>query len=168
MAMIRQLRKTDSVHDLVELSRQFFEEYESHHDEFFKIDDLQDTDITGYFSSFLDADHRAAFVALEDETIIGYITVYIQSQPDYWKIKQVGTISGLMVHPDHRRKGIGHQLVMEARAFFEERGIQYFTVYTASANEAARAFYARTGMTPLHVTLIGTCRVVTPGANEAV
>lgn len=45
MATIRELRPEDDLGDLIALSRAFFEEYEVHHTEFFKIDQLRDSDI---------------------------------------------------------------------------------------------------------------------------
>lgn len=155
MAEIKELRAKDDLDDLVPLSRAFFAEYEAHHDAFFEIDELQDADITGYFSRSLDTDDGATFIAVQNGSIVGYITVFVRGQASFYKVKQVGAISGLMVHPDHRRKGIGSQLLAKATAFFQEKGITYFTVYTATANQAAVQFYERNGMTPLHVTLVG-------------
>jgi len=155
MTIIRRLEREDGFHDLVELSRQFFEEYAAHHAEFFEIDQLLENHVASYFSRFLDDEDSAAFVAVVDGKIVGYITVYIQSQPDYWKIKRVGAISGLMVQKDYRRRGIGNQLLGKAVAFFEEKGVKHYTVYTAARNRAALEFYARNGMAPLYVTMIG-------------
>lgn len=154
MAIIRRLRREDALHDLVELSGQFFEEYAAHHAEFFQIDRLHEDDVVDYFSRFLDGDDSAAFIAVADGQIVGYITLYIRSQPGYWKIKRVGEISGLMVRQDHRRSGIGSRLLREAMAFCQEKGVKYCTVYTAASTQAALAFYARNGMAPLYVTLI--------------
>jgi ribosomal protein S18 acetylase RimI-like enzyme len=154
MTTIRRLRKEDSFDDLIELSRQFFEEYEVYHDEFFEIDQLNDDDIVGYFSRFLDKDDQAAFVAIADEKMIGYITAYVQSQPDFWKVKRVGVISGLMVRKDCRRAGIGGRLFGEATTFFKEKGTKYFTVFTAAGNETALEFYRQNHMAPLYVTMI--------------
>ncbi|HVO70426.1 MAG TPA: GNAT family N-acetyltransferase [Aggregatilineaceae bacterium] len=155
MAIIRRLRSEDALHDLIELSSQFFEEYAVHHTEFFEIDQLHEGDIVGYFSRFLDGDDSAAFIAVADGNIVGYITVYIQPQPGYWKIKKVGHITGLMVQKEYRRSGIGSQLLSEATAFCKEKGVKYCTVYTAARNQAALEFYARNGMTPLYDTMIG-------------
>ena len=116
MTEIRKLRAEDDLGDLVALSRTFFAEYEAHHDAFFKIDELQDTDITGYLSRSL-ADDGATFIAILEGGIVGYITVFVRGQPGLYKAKQVGAISGLMVHQDHWRKGIGNQLLAEAMAF---------------------------------------------------
>jgi ribosomal protein S18 acetylase RimI-like enzyme len=160
MTEIRKLQTKDDLSELVALSRSFFAEYEAHHDAFFEIDELRDADITGYFSRSLDTNDGATFIAIQDGAIqnggiVGYITVFVRGQASFYKVKQVGAISGLMVHPDHRRKGIGSQLLAKATAFFQEKGVTYFTVYTAAANRAAVQFYERNNMSPLHVTLIG-------------
>lgn len=102
------------------MSKDFFHEYKSYHEEFFKIDNLSDDDITDYFNRFIDVEDRRAFVAILDGKIVGYITVYIKSQPSFWKIKKVGEISGLMVHNDYRRKGIARQLLNKAVDFFAQ------------------------------------------------
>ena len=39
--------------------------------------------------------------------------------------------------------------------FLQEKEVEYATVYTAVANQAAVKFYERNGMAPLHITLIG-------------
>lgn len=155
MTEIRKLQAKDNLSDLVALSRAFFAEYEAHHDAFFGIDELRDADITGYFSHSLDTDDGATFIAMLDGSIVGYITVFVRGQAGFYKVKQVGAISGLMVHQGHRRKGIGSRLLAKATAFFQEKGVTYFTVYTAAANRAAVQFYERNDMTPLHVTMIG-------------
>lgn len=154
MAVIRTLRQDENFDALVELSRQFFEEYEAHHAEFFDIDQLNADDVVSYFLRFAEAENAAAFVACVDDQIVGYITVYVRSQADYWKFKQVGDISGLMVHKDYRRTGIGSQLMKAAAAFFREKEVKYYTLFTSVANQSALDFYAQVGLVPLYVTLI--------------
>lgn len=60
-----------------------------------------------------------------------------------------------MVHPEYRRRGIAGTLLDAATAFLRERGVAYYTVYTAVANEAAIRCYERHGMAPLYTTLLG-------------
>ena len=156
MTTIRKLRTDDDLGDLIALSREFFYEYEAHHADFFEIDVLHDSDIVDFFAKTIDADDGATFIALVNGRIVGYITVFARSQARFYRIKRVGAISGLMVHRDHRRKGIGSQLFRAARAFFAGKEIAYYTVYTATANQGAVRFYERNGMAPLHTTLIGT------------
>ena len=44
---------------------------------------------------------------------------------------------------------------MMATVFFQEQGVTYFTVYTATTNESATEFYRRQDLAPLYVTLLG-------------
>ena len=149
------MRKDDKLNDLISLSREFFEEYESHHENFFKIDRLSDSDIVDYFSQWIDDEDGETFIALTGGRIVGYITVYVRTQPGYWKIKKVGDISGLMVQKAYRRRGIAGQLLAKARAFFEKKAVRYFTVYTAIGNRGALEFYERSGLLPLYTTMMG-------------
>jgi ribosomal protein S18 acetylase RimI-like enzyme len=155
MTEIRSLRKDDKLNDLISLSREFFEEYESHHENFFKIDRLSDSDIVDYFSQWIDDEDGETFIALTGGRIVGYITVYVRTQPGYWKIKKVGDISGLMVQKAYRRRGIAGHLLAKARAFFEKKAVRYFTVYTAIGNRGALEFYERSGLLPLYTTMMG-------------
>jgi ribosomal protein S18 acetylase RimI-like enzyme len=155
MVKIRPLRKDDSFEDLIELSNAFFEEYESFHKDFFNIDHLRDSDIVDYFSRWIDYPDGIAYIAVDDKKIIGYLTVYIKSQPAYWKIKKVGDISGLMVHKDYRGRGIGQRLLDEAKSFIKNKGVKYFTLFTSVENHHALKFYEKCGLTGLYTTMLG-------------
>lgn len=158
MIEIRSLQKDDNLDDLISLSREFFQEYESHHEDFFRIDELGEDDIVGYFSQWIDNDDGETFMALTEGRVIGYITVYVQIQSDYWKVKKVGAISGLMVQRAYRRRGVARRLLAQARAFFEQRAVNCFTVYTAVGNQGAIEFYAQSGLEPLYTTMVGKAK----------
>lgn len=158
MTHIRILRREDDfpalIADLIALSGDFFREYQAHHQDFFHVDRLSDSDIVDYFSQAIDSDDGEVFVAIADGNVVGYITASVRERPIF-SIKRVGAISGLMVHRDHRRQGIATQLLAQARAFFEQKGVRYFTLHTAVENRGALAFYERCGLVPLHTNLIG-------------
>jgi len=84
---IRPLIESDDLNDLISLSREFFEEYESHHEDFFKIDNLSEINIVNYFTRWLDNEDGKALIALSDGKLVGYITVYVKSQENFWKVK---------------------------------------------------------------------------------
>lgn len=153
--IIRKLEKEDDFTDLIALSRGFFEEYVNFDNEYFGIDVLRDEDIIDYFHGSLDSNDSAVFVAVNSGRIIGYVTVYLQSQPPFLLIKRIGVISGLMVHERCRRSGVAGKLLAEARSFFENCGVNCFTVYTSAVNRAAIALYKHNGMSPLYVTFLG-------------
>jgi ribosomal protein S18 acetylase RimI-like enzyme len=152
---IRELKKGGDLKALIQLSKDFFYEYESNHSYFFKIDKIEDDDIIGYFARFVDNKDRKAFVAVEGGVIVGYISVLIQEQASYWKIKRIGHISGLMVHPDNRRKGIGRKLLQSAVDFFKEKGIKQYTLFTSVNNKSGIEFYEKCGLEKLYTTFFG-------------
>jgi 8-oxo-dGTP diphosphatase len=152
---IRKLQAGEGTRELVALSRAFFSGYEAHHESFFRIDSLSQDGILAYFSSFLEREDRAVFVALEHDRIVGYITVLIETQSPHWQVKRLGHISGLMVHRAGRRAGIGGRLLDAAKGFFREQGVKYYTVYTAVENRAAVEFYGGEGLEPLHIHFLG-------------
>jgi len=155
MIHIRALRQEGDFNDLIALSRDFFQEYAAHHDDFFQIGQLSDGHIVDYFSRWIDDENGETFVAVAENRVVGYITLYVRERAAHWRIEKVGDISGLMVHKDYRRKGIATQLLAHARAFLAKRAVRYFTVYTAVENKAAIAFYERNGLVPLHTNMIG-------------
>jgi ribosomal protein S18 acetylase RimI-like enzyme len=155
MIELRTLEKRDGFEDLIALSRIFFEEYQDHHREFFKIDELKDEDIIRYFANLRDQEDGDVVIALDGNRIVGYITYYVKTQSDQWVVKKVGNISGLMVHPAYRRQGIANQLLARAKTYFQLASIKYFWVYTAVNNQRAISFYESNGLNPLHTTLLG-------------
>jgi len=155
METIRRLKRDDDLADLINLSREFFAEYEAHHKEFFDIDGLEDVHISDYFTTTIDPENQATFVAMLDRKTIGYITVHVRPQPAFYRMNKVGAISGLMVQREHRRSGIASRLLAKAQAFFKDQGVRYFSVYTAISNDAALRFYETNGMAPLYTTFIG-------------
>jgi ribosomal protein S18 acetylase RimI-like enzyme len=155
MTSLRRLTPDDDLDQLIVISRDFFEEYSLHHKELFQIDELTAKDIRDYFSRSIGTADGATFIATAQGKIVGHITVFVRRQADFWRIKRGGSISGLMVCREHRRRGIATALLSEAIAFFRRRGVKYFTTYTAVANERAAEFYERSGMVPLQTTFIG-------------
>ncbi len=152
---IRQLRADDDLGAVLSLCKAFFAEYEAHHEEFFDTEDLRDEQLSGRFLDSISSDTSSTIIALVDDAIVGYATIAVRNQPDFYRVKRVGSISGLMVDPAFRRRGIATGLFTEARRWFRQKGIVYFTVYTATENKAAVEFYRRNGMQPLHATFIG-------------
>ena len=155
MINIRRLGADEDLSPLIPLSREFFEEYEGHHEELFRIHDLQESHITAHFLGTLRSGNAATYLASLDEKIVGYVTVKTISQAEFYAIDRVGTIMGLMVTRSCRRRGVATRLLAAARSFFEEKQVRYFTLYTAAANAGALEFYRKNGLRPLHVTMVG-------------
>jgi uncharacterized protein YbgA (DUF1722 family) len=83
MEIIRQLKSDDDLVDLINLSREFFAEYEAHHKELFDIAGLEDGHITGYFARTIDSESDATFVAILEQRMVGYITVHVRPMTEF-------------------------------------------------------------------------------------
>jgi len=158
MITVRELRADDDLDSVLKLCRDFFHEYEMHHEEFFDLDNLTDDDISGRIVSSISDNESATLIALKSDLIIGYASLVIRDQPRFYKVKKVGAISALMVAKESRRKGAATLLIKEAERWFREREIKYFTFFTAIANRGATRFYERIGFTPLHVSFVGATK----------
>ncbi len=155
MIAVREMKQEDDLAPVLSLCKEFFREYERHHEEFFHTDNLTDDDISGRFLDSLESDDSATLIALLDNRIVGYASVAIREQPRFYKIKRVGSISALMVAKEFRRRGIATQLLLEAKAFFRRHEIKYFTFFTSVANRDAIRLYEKLGMEPLHTSFLG-------------
>lgn len=155
MISIRELRPEDDLDAVLTLCKNFFAEYEDHHREFFHTDNLCDADISGRFLESMESNTSATIIAIVENTIVGYASVAVREQPSFYKIKQVGAISALMVAKNHRRKGIATKLLAASKAFLHINGVKYFTLFTASTNHGALKLYERLGMATLHTSFIG-------------
>ncbi len=144
----------DDLRVLIPLSRAFFAEYAQLHP-LFALGALRDEDITAFFGATVGAADGATFLAEEKGEIVGYLVASVRGQAPFYATRRVGTISGLMVHADCRRRGIGARLMAAALAWFAERDVAQFTLYTAAANEGALAFYRSQGLESYQIVLVG-------------
>ncbi|MFH2037658.1 MAG: GNAT family N-acetyltransferase [Candidatus Zixiibacteriota bacterium] len=155
MISIRELRPDDDLNQVLTLCKDFFAEYEQHHEEFFDTDNLSDDDISGRFIQSMESDDSATIIALMDNKIVGYASVVVRDQPRFYKIKKVGAISAIMVAKDFRRQGIATKILTESKNFFGKCGVKYFTFYTSVANKEALKLYEKCGFEPLHYSFLG-------------
>jgi len=141
--------------DIFELSNDFFNEYSNYNISLFGIDIIKEMDIKNYFQTFVNNDNKKAFIAIFNNKIIGYITFYIKTQPNFWIVKKIGDISGLMVNKYYRNKGIGTKLIKVAIEYFRNNGIKYYEVFTSINNKDGISLYKKCGFNELYTTLYG-------------
>lgn len=77
------------------------------------------------------------FVAEVDGAVLGYIGL--------WELVDVGHISTLAVHPNHRRQGIARQLIEAGLRALADRGIGEVTLEVRESNTGAQNLYSRFG-----------------------
>jgi len=98
-----------------------------------------------FLGSMIDAEDDRVFVAEENGAIVGY--VFAGLEPLSWKELRgpAGFIHDIAVVEEHRRTGIGAQLMDIAIAWLRERGAPRVILWTAAPNKEAQSLFRRIG-----------------------
>jgi len=93
-----------------------------------------------FLSELLDNDRAYYLVAKVNDRAVGYIGI--------WLVAGEGHITNVAVHPEYRRRGIGHQLLTAVERLASERGVTRLTLEVRVSNEAAQSLYRKLGYAP--------------------
>jgi ribosomal protein S18 acetylase RimI-like enzyme len=92
---------------------------------------------------------ETAFVALDDEdTLVGFALARRRA-PGF------GTLTDLYVQREHRRSGVGTDLMRDVLTAFREQGVHHVDLEVVAANGVARSLYARWGMREEVIVMAG-------------
>ena len=87
---------------------------------------------------------RAAFVAVDQDTVVGYVSLTRGWLDADRELVEAWVLSPLAVAPDHQRRGIGAALVAEAERWTRAAGVPLLFL------EGDPGYYARLGWAPAH------------------
>lgn len=100
----------------------------------------------------------AAFVALKDSRVIGFISGIIRHYSDIdhldYKCPKCGVITELIIDESIRSHGVGTALIQRMEHFFLSVGCETMIVDVFEYNETARRFYAQCGYHPRMISMI--------------
>ena len=85
------------------------------------------------------------FVAVDDDSVIGFIEVSIKKNEPVFKVKKSGYIESLVVDKKCRRAHVGSSLLAYVKALLKKRGVGYITVTVYPSNRLAVEFWKKTG-----------------------
>lgn len=93
---------------------------------------------------------RQAFVSeLRDNAYAYYVVARLGGAvigyAGMWVLLDEAHITNIAVHPDHRRRGVGHLLLAELERLAAERGARRMTLEVRPSNKAALRLYERHG-----------------------
>jgi GNAT superfamily N-acetyltransferase len=101
--------------------------------------------VRGWLSSSLDSAGQvghAVYVAVADGQIGGVVTV---AERRHFTTQVDAYVGELVVASSLERRGVASLLMDAAETWARRRGLEFLTLETGAANQAARAFYAQRG-----------------------
>lgn len=115
-----------------------------------------DATAQGHVDYLLDLAHSSAgafLTAITGEQIIGFCVVIITKEDEcdlhlQDSFKQAGEVTDLIVHPNHRKRGIGRALISAASAHCQARGVRQLKLKTLAQNFQARHAFEALGFRP--------------------
>ncbi|MDW8084222.1 MAG: ribosomal protein S18-alanine N-acetyltransferase [Candidatus Caldarchaeum sp.] len=103
----------------------------------------------GFFEELAKQYPKAFWIAESNNKIVGYIMCRVErifSKFDFLKIRRAGHIVSVAVLPQHRRKGVGEELVRRAvQALANEYGCEEAYLEVRVSNEPAVSLYRKVG-----------------------
>ena len=97
----------------------------------------------------LDEPTNLMFLAEVESSPVGYVYAEIIDQPEtsFSYAYQMIYIHHISVRPTHRRQGVGRALLEAVQKAASSRGIHTISLDVWTFNDAARAFFSRSGFT---------------------
>lgn len=137
---IRPLRATEIETVVEELWRPFAEGMAERNARFELAEDANEA-ITTNLNHGVRQDNVFAFVAEDDDELIGYLLLEVRSAPPIFARGLDGAIDQLYVKPSHRREGVGEALIDRASRIAQEKGAENLVLTLDAGNEAGLEFY---------------------------
>jgi len=97
----------------------------------------------GVFRDEISAENRVYLVAESEDTIIGFGGMMLVGDDAH--------VTNLLVAPEHRRTGVGKQIMIDLIRAAIAGGALHLTLEVRSSDLAARRFYTRFGFAPVGV-----------------
>ncbi|MFW6375751.1 MAG: GNAT family N-acetyltransferase [Thermoplasmatota archaeon] len=85
------------------------------------------------------------FMADEDDSLVGFVTVIIRERPGIFKDTKVGMILDLIVDENKRNRGIGSALVDRAEKWIKSKGVSVGVLTVTPENKNAVNFWEKKG-----------------------
>ena len=140
---VRDARESD-VGRIGELWEEFME-FHRVRDPWYETRDGARETMEAWVKEGIDDPRRIVVVAELDGEVVGYALAELALRPPVFKVREYGAITDTAVQAEHRRKGVGEQLVGEITRRLVELGPSRIEVSAAMCNEVSTRFWRKMG-----------------------
>ncbi len=106
-----------------------------------------------YYRNCILGRNSVAFVAEEDNKVVGYIIGSIAEVEDYRIVKKMGEVENLIVLPYYRGRGIAKKLMREFIIWAKKRKVKRIKVSIYADNELSVNFHRKMGFVDYDKTM---------------
>lgn len=101
--------------------------------------------IRNFFKTSLNAENVAAYVAKENDTILGYVLLFVINVADtpFQYSRTYVLLDQIVVLKKHQKKGVGKLLLETTFCFAKEKNIEFVELNHWTQNDSARKFFAK-------------------------
>jgi GNAT superfamily N-acetyltransferase len=114
-------------------------------DGYFMFEEDVSTRWINYMKEFIGQQNNLVLVAMEKNTIMGYMTASIYARPPIYKIKRAGLIGDNFVLPQYRRKGVFSKILEQILSWMKAKGVEYVEHPIAAKNNLGRTVWRKRG-----------------------
>lgn len=99
-----------------------------------------------------------SFVALDSDTIIGFVMGMLEEQTRASELEvgktKYGTVAELFVDEKYQRKGVGKQLMEKMEEYLKSKGCEIISTEVFAPNKQAYEFYKKSGYVDRSIELV--------------
>lgn len=130
---------------IVELWKQL-SAYQANYDPVHKLKDDAGIGFAQYVRSKLLSEDDLFLVTIINEEIVGFsISAVVEGRPDVYERPPVVEISDMLVLEEHRREGIGTEMLDHIRKWVKGKGIERIELNAEARNNIGLAFWEKHG-----------------------
>jgi diamine N-acetyltransferase len=106
-----------------------------------------DSQFCSWFKDEIDAQKSLVIVAVEADTVIGYLYATEENTSESWVTRDYRSfhLQHIIVDPSFQNKGYGHELMQTFLEDASQRGIENVDLYVWDFNDKAERFFNRYG-----------------------
>ena len=147
-----------TIKDLKEIQALCQKLFEKEHEEYDKLLDLDWTfgeKGEKYFKDSMTKSNSCVFVAVEADSIIGYLAGEIVKGEEYRKLPKMAEVGSLFVLDEYRSKGVGKELYDEFVKWAKGNDVKRVKVEASPGNEKGINYYEKMGFEGITLVLEG-------------
>lgn len=142
--IIRELKNSDIEYVLPMIQKMFLE-HDLAEPDLFSPNSISIEKIRKYLEEAIDDKDCEVFVALIDQEIVGTIRATVKDAPSFYKDNKLGYTDDLVVKEEHRRKGIGRELINKTNEYYQSKDISLVESKVYEFNKPSQGIFKKQG-----------------------